>query len=322
MLPLYPSIKPYKKHILKVDDIHKLHVEEVGDPNGMPIICCHGGPGGETSKNLRRLFDPNFYRIILFDQRGCGQSKPFHCLENNTLHHLIADMETIRQHLKIDRWFVAGGGWGSTLSLVYAQTHPSRVKAMLLWSICLLRERDLHWIYHDGVNRFFPEHWKAFAKLLEGRDPKNVFDIYGEYLTGDDDLTRMGAAKAWSTWEAHCATLHLNNDVVLHYREPHTAYNLALLSWHYFSKGAFLEENQLLNNINKIDHIPAKLIHGRYDMLSPLENAYLLKNSWTNSELSIVREAGHAVVEAGITDALIRASKELLHDYGIDDRRI
>lgn len=321
MLPLYPTIKPLKKHSLKVDDTHELYIEEVGDPNGLPIICCHGGPGGETSKNLRRLFDPNYFRIILFDQRGCGRSKPFHSLEDNTMQHLVSDMEAIREHLEVDRWFVAGGGWGSTLSLVYAQTYPNRVKAMLLWSICLLRKRDLHWIYQDGVNRFFPDHWRAFAKLLEGKDSQDVFKVYGDYLNGSDDLTRMAAAKSWSAWEAHCATLHLNNDIVHHYREPHTAFNLALLSCHYFSNKVFLEENQILNNIDKIKNIPAKLVHGRYDMLSPLENAYLLNNSWEGSELKIVREAGHAVVEAGIIDALIRASKEILHEHGIDDRR-
>ena len=321
MLPLYPSIKPFKKHTLKVDAQHELYIEEIGDPSGIAIICCHGGPGGEVSKSLRRLFDPNFYRIILFDQRGCGRSKPFHCLENNTTKHLIEDMEAIREYLKIDRWLVAGGGWGSTLSILYAQAHPERVKAMLLWSICLLRQRDLQWIYMDGVNRFFPEHWKAFAKLLGNNNSDQVFNTYKQYLTGTDDLTRMAAAKAWSSWEAHCATLHFNNDVVHHYRDPHTALNLALLSSHYFSNNIFIEENQILNNMNKIKEIPAKLIHGRYDMLSPLENAYKLNKHWDYAELRIVREAGHAIVETGIIDALIRASKDMLHELGIDDRR-
>ncbi len=321
MLPFYPSIKPYKKHTLRVDAQHELYVEEVGDPNGVPVVCCHGGPGGEVNKNLRRLFDPNFYRIILFDQRGCGRSKPFHCLENNTTQHLLTDMEAIREYLAVDRWLVAGGGWGSTLALLYAEQHPERVKAMLLWSICLLRKRDLGWIYIDGVNRFFPEHWKVFAKLLGDTDPKNVFETYKQYLNGADDLTRMAAAKVWSAWEAHCATLHLNNDVVHHYGDPHTALNLALLSSHYFSNDSFMKENQILDNVHKIKEIPAKLIHGRYDMLSPLENAYLLNKHWDYAELRIVREAGHAVVEAGIIDALVRASKDLLNELGIDDRR-
>lgn len=322
MLPLYPSIKPFKTHYLKVDDTHELYVEEVGEPNGIPIICCHGGPGGETNKNMRRLFDPNYFRIILFDQRGCGKSKPFHSLVNNTTKHLVSDMEAIREYLDVDRWFIAGGGWGAALSLVYAQNHPNRVKAMLLWSICLLRKRDLDWIYKDGVNRFFPEHWKSFARLLDGQNGKTAFEVYHDFLNGADDLTRMAAAKSWSAWEAHCATLHLNNDVVHHSREPHTAYNLALLSCHYFSKGAFLEENQILNNIDKLADIPAKLVHGRYDMLSPLENAYLLNSRWDAADLRIVREAGHAVVESGIIDALIRASRDILHEHGIDDRRI
>jgi proline iminopeptidase len=321
MQPLYPSIKPFKKHSLKVDDIHELYMEEVGDPNGIPIVCCHGGPGGEVSKNLRRLFDPNFYRIILFDQRGCGRSKPFHCLEANTTHHLISDLEAIREFLNIDRWLVAGGGWGSTLGLLYAQQYPERVKAMLLWSICLLRKRDLGWIYIDGVNRFFPEHWKVFAKLLKDYEPDQVFEVYKLFLTGTDDLTRMAAAKAWSAWEAHCATLHLNNDIVHHYRDPHTALNLALLSSHYFSKQAFIAENQIIENMHKIKDIPAKLVHGRYDMLSPMENAYLLNRHWEFAELRIVREAGHAVVETGIIDALVRASKDMLYELGIDDRR-
>lgn len=319
MLPLYPSIRPYKKQYIKVDAQHDLYVEETGTPQGIPIVCCHGGPGGQTNKNLRRLFDPNYYRIILFDQRGCGRSKPLHCLENNTTENLVKDMETIRESLHIDRWIVAGGGWGSTLALIYAQKYPERVKAMLLWSIFLLRDRDLRWIYVDGVNRFFPEHWKSFSRLIEETNTEKVFDTYKQYLTGSDDLTRMAAAKAWSSWEAHCATLHLNNDVVYHSCEPHTALNLALLSSHYFSNRGFIEENQILKNINKIKEIPAKLIHGRYDMLSPLENAYLLSRNWDYAELRIVREAGHAVVEAGIVDALIRASKDMLHEQGISD---
>jgi proline iminopeptidase len=319
MLPLYPSIQPYNRHSLQVDNIHEIYVEEVGDPNGFPIICCHGGPGGESSQNLRRLFDPNHFRIILFDQRGCGRSKPLHNLENNTTALLVSDMEAIREYLKIDRWFVAGGGWGSTLGLVYAEQYPERVKAMLLWSICLLRQRDLRWIYIDGVNRFFPEHWQSFAKLLGDNSPEQIFGIYKKYLTGTDELTRMLAAKSWSAWEAHCATLHLNNDVVHNYREPHIALNLALLSCHYFSNNVFIDENHILNNIDKIKHIPTKLIHGRYDMLSPLENAYLLHNALDNSELCVVREAGHAVVETGIIDALIRAAKVMLQSNGIDD---
>lgn len=320
MLPLYPNIKPYKTHKIDVAAPHKIHVEEVGSPDGIPIIISHGGPGGESSQNMRRLCDPNHYRIILYDQRGCGRSTPFHCLENNTTDDLISDMERIREHLGIDRWLVAGGGWGSTLSLLYAQKFPERVKAMLLWSICLLRDRDLRWIYMDGVNRFFPEHWKEFARLLGNNDVEQIFDVYKNKLKGSDDLTRMSAAKAWSAWEAHCATLHLNNDVVHHYREPHTALNLALLSSHYFSNRVFIQDNQILDNMSKIKHISARLIHGRYDMLSPLENAYLLNKNWPVSELCVVREAGHAIVESGLIDALIRASKDMLHQQGIDDR--
>jgi proline iminopeptidase len=321
MLPLYPPIKPYKKHTIAVEKPHKIYVEEVGDPEGIPVICCHPGPGGGSDGSMRRLFDPVFYRIIIFDQRGAGLSRPMHTLQNNTTAHLVQDMEVIRDTLKIDRWLVAGGGWGSALGLVYGQHYPARVLGFLLWGICLLRKRDLDWMYIDGINRFFPECWLPFARLMNGFPASQVFNVYHRYLTGDDDLMRLSAAKAWCTWEAQCATLHLNPEMIHQSRDPHNALNYSVIASHYFSNAAFLRENQILDNMVPLKSKPAKLVHGRYDMLSPLENAYLLKEAWGESaQLQVVREAGHSMTEIGIIDALVRSSKTILGEFGIDDR--
>jgi len=325
MLQLYPKIKPNKEYKFKVDNIHEIYVAEYGTERGIPVICCHGGPGGETIRSEVRLFDPEFYRIIAFDQRGCGKSTPYNCVKNNTTQLLISDIELIRNKLDIEKWIIAGGGWGSTLALLYAEAHPDVVARMLLWSICLLRRRDLSWIYVDGANRFFPEHWRKLGKALtkdERKSDRDMLEIFYDKLLGKDDFARINVAKAWSYWESHCATLHLNNDVVHYFREPHIALNLALMSCHYFVNNVFIEENQILNNIEKIAKIPTKIIHGRYDMLSPLENADMLHRKLPFSELQIIREAGHAFVEAGIIDALIRSTREILRELGYNDLTI
>jgi len=314
---LYPEIKPYSKFELVVDDIHTLYVEECGDPHGIPVLFLHGGPGGGCGPNDRRFFDPEKYRIILFDQRGAGRSKPHANLENNTSQHLISDIESIRNKLNIDQWLLFGGSWGSTLSLLYAQAHPTRVMAMILRGIFLCRERDLHWFYESGADRIFPDYWKDFiaplkeSELHDGASYKSNMARYYEKLTGNNELAKMGAAKAWSQWEGRCATLKPHPEVVSHFTDPHLALSLARIEAHYFMQHAFIEENQIINNCNTITDIPGIIVHGRYDMVCPLDNAQVLYDNWRKSELHIIRDAGHSSSEPGIVDALVKATNDM-----------
>lgn len=311
MLVLYPEIKPYAEHKLQVDNTHTLYIEESGSENGIPVVFLHGGPGGGTEPCNRRFFDPEKYRIILFDQRGCGKSEPHGSLENNTTQHLINDIEKIRAHLDIDKWVVFGGSWGSTLGLLYAQSFPERVMGLILRGIFLSREKDLRWLYQDGANRVFPDAWHEFLKPIPEPSQHNLLEAYSKLLNGENELSRMGAAKAWATWEASCATLKPNHTVMDHFTDPHTALSLAKIEVHYFSNHSFIEENQIIHDMHKIKDIPGIIIHGRYDMVCPLENAVTLHKAWPNADLNIIREAGHASSEPGITDALIRATNDM-----------
>ena len=312
MLSYYPAIKPYAEHNLKVSDIHTLYVEECGDPKGKPILFVHGGPGGGCSENYRRYFDPNVYRIILFDQRGCGRSTP-HCelLDNNT-DALVQDMEHIRQTLKIDQWTLFGGSWGSTLSLVYAINHPERVNGLILRGIFLNRQQDMDWLFSGkGANFIFPDAWDEFRHPVQHAKPGTEIQAYSKLLSGSDEIARMGAAKAWATFEARCATLEPNNDNIEGMQSPHLALSLASLECHYFVNKCFLEPNFIINNIEKIHHIPGIIVHGRYDIVCSLENAWTLHHAWPNSQLNIIRDAGHASSEPGIVDALIHATLQM-----------
>lgn len=312
MLPLYPDIKPYKKQHIKIDNIHKIYVEETGNPDGIPVIHCHGGPGGQSNKILRRILDPEHFRIILFDQRGCGLSTPSHCLEANTTQDLIADIEVIRDLLQINKFYLAGGGWGSTLSLLYAQQNPEKIEGLILWSICLLRQKDIDWIYNHGLNKFFPECWQDFINIIPATEHDNIIAAYHRRLTGNDDFIKMQCAKRWAAWEAQCATLHFSKDILNNYTDLRIALNLALMSSYYFQNKVFLDENQILNNIDSLKNTYIKIIHGRYDMLSPLENAYLVYKQCPRAELQVIRDAGHAVVELGIVDALVKAGQDII----------
>lgn len=311
MLTLYPEVKPYNKFRLKVSELHEIYVEECGNPHGIPVLVVHGGPGAGCDAAMRRFFDTTHYRIILFDQRGSGRSLPHAELEENTTQHLIGDMEAIRQRLAIESWMLFGGSWGSTLSLAYAETYPERVLAMILRGIFLCRDQDLKWFYQDGASHVFPDYWEDYVRLIPEEERRDFMAAYYKRLTGDDDVMRMATAKAWSTWEARCATLRPNHDVVEHFADPHVAMSMARIECHYFMNDIFMRPNQLLEDVHKLANIPGIIVHGRYDIVCPLDNAFALNEHWPQSKLEIVRDAGHSALEPGIIDALVRATQEM-----------
>ncbi len=323
MIALYPDIKPYQSHRLAVTPPHILYVEESGNPNGIPVLFVHGGPGGGCSPKARCFFNPQRYRIILFDQRGCGHSEPHACLSDNTTQALVEDMEAIRKHLGIDRWVLFGGSWGSTLSLAYAQTHPQQVLGMVLRGIFLCRQQELDWFYNaGGANRIFPDYWQDFADEVELQAGEDYIHAYHRVLHGGNELASMAAAKAWSLWEARCSTLRPNHDLEEHMAEAHTAVAMAHIENHYFVNDSFLRANPLLENMETVAEIPGIIVHGRYDMVCPLENAVELHRRWPASELHIIRDAGHSAFEASNADALVKATNEmadLLGDGYSDD---
>ncbi len=313
---LYPEIKPYAHHDISVDDTHTLYVEESGDPEGVPILFIHGGPGAGASGYDRRFFDPEKFRIVIFDQRGSGRSKPHAELENNTTQDLISDIEKIREKLGIEKWCLFGGSWGSTLGLLYAEAHPERVSGMILRGIFLCRDADLHWFYQHGAHHVFPDYWQDFIKPIPESERGNLMQAYYKLLTGDNELAKMAAAKAWSKWEGQCATLRPNPDVVTSYTDPHTATSLARIEAHYFMNKAFIDENQIIEHANKLEGIPGIIIHGRYDMVCPLDNAFTLHKAWPDSELQIIRDAGHSAHEPSIVDALVKATNDMARIIG------
>ncbi|WP_461537697.1 prolyl aminopeptidase [Spongorhabdus nitratireducens] len=311
---LYPPLKPNAVHQVKVDQQHTLYVEESGSPDGLPVIYLHGGPGLGVDENSRRYFDPEKYRIICFDQRGSGQSKPYCSLENNTTEHLIADIEAIRTELNVDRWILFGGSWGSTLSLAYAQAHPKRVKGMILRGIFLGRQQDIDWYFGHGVRSVYPDYWDEFVSILPPEERDDVVSAYQNRLSGSDEVARMNAAKHWGLHAARVATLRPNHDVEEELTNVHHALSMASIECHYFSNRFFLKENQLLDNMAVIKNIPGIIVHGRYDMVCPFENAWTLYQNWPEADLRIVRDAGHSALEAGITDALVKATDEMAHN--------
>ena len=311
MRTLYPEIKPYKTHQIKVDDLHVLYVEESGDPDGIPVLFVHGGPGAGCESYHRCFFDPNVYRIILFDQRGSGRSTPHAELEGNTTQALVADMEIIREKLDINRWVLFGGSWGSTLSLVYAETHNDRVMGLIVRGIFLTRQKEIDWFYQEGASRIFPDYWQDFIKPIPENERDNLLKAYYKRLTGENEIAQMQAAKAWSIWEGRTATLKSNKNVIDHFGSAHTALSLARIECHYFMNDSFLEDNQILNNVDKLQNIPGVIVQGRYDLICPLESAWTLHQHWLNSELKIIVDAGHSATEIGTVDALVSATDEM-----------
>lgn len=315
MLTLYPSIQPYAVHRILVEPPHELYVEECGNPQGLPVLFVHGGPGSHCNDTSRRFFDPNQYRIVLFDQRGAGKSTPHAELENNNTSALIADIEHIRKTLNIDRWILFGGSWGSSLCLLYAQAYPQRVRAMILRGTFLSRKEDIHWFCGpNGADRLFPDEWQKFISPLphnEHYQTKQILLDYHELLTGDDEIAKMAGAKTWAYWEAQMCSLRADSAFTNGFIEPHSALSLARLECHYFLNNAFLKPNQILRDMPRIQHIPGIIVHGRYDIVSPLDNAYALHQQWPGSELHVIREAGHLSTEPGILDVLIHATQRV-----------
>ncbi len=310
MRDLYPKIKPYVTHTLAVDGAHQLYVEESGEPDGIPVLFVHGGPGAGCSPYHRCFFNPEKYRIILFDQRGSGHSRPHASLEDNTTQHLVEDIEAIREHLGIKKWLVFGGSWGSTLSLVYAETHPDRVLGLILRGIFLCRPHEIKWFYQEGASHIFPDYWEEYLKPIPENERDDMVAAYYQRLTSSNELQRMSAAKAWSKWEGRTSTLHPSKTVVDHFSEPHNALSLARIECHYFTHNSFLEPNQILRDANYLADIPGVIVQGRYDVVCPMQSAWDLYHAWPNAVMQIIPDAGHSALETGIIDALVRATDD------------
>lgn len=314
MLSLYPDIKPYVRHTLAVAPPHQLYVEECGNPGGLPVLYLHGGPGAGCRPQHRCFFDPDIYRIILFDQRGCGRSIPHGALEDNTPMALVADMEQIRKHLGIERWLLFGGSWGSTLGLLYGETYPDRVLSLILRGIFLGREQDIRWFFQEGTPQIFPDAWARLVGEIPPPERSDLVDAFYHRLNGPDELAQMAAAKALSAWEASCISL-TTDDTLPH--EGHTALLArAHIQIHYARHRYFIEPNQLLRNAYRLENIPGAIVHGRYDMICPLSSAWELHEVWPRAELQVIPAAGHAATEPATVDALVRAANLMASRIG------
>lgn len=314
MQTFYPPIKPHNQFHLAVDDGHQLYVEECGNASGIPVLFVHGGPGGGFGNNDRCFFDPELYRIILFDQRGSGRSLPHADLGANTTQHLMADMEALREHLEVEQWMLFGGSWGSTLSLLYAQTHPEKVLAMVLRGIFLGRDKDFDWLFQGGASHVYPDYWEDFAGIIPAEERSDMVKAYYKRLVGTDELAKMSAAKHWTLWEARCSTLKQSAEKESHYTDPHVALAMARIEAHYFVNEIFCRPNQIQEDAEKLNGIPITIVHGRYDMVCTLDNATTLHRLLPDSRLQIIRDAGHASSEPGIVDALVRATQDMAEE--------
>ena len=309
---LYPEIEPYDSGHVRVSAVHELYYEQCGTPNGKPVVFLHGGPGAGLVPDYRRFFDPDAYRIILFDQRGSGRSRPHASLEDNTTWHLVQDIETIRTEFGVDQWLVFGGSWGSTLALAYAETHPERVRGLVLRGIFLCRPLEIRWFYEDtrgGASAIYPDKWEEYVQLIPESERGDMVNAYYARLTSEDESVRMKAARAWSLWEGSALRLLPDQKSIDEFTEPEKAIALARIECHYFVNNCFFEtDNYLLENVDRIRHIPSVIVHGRYDVVCPVMNAWDLHRAWPEAALNIIPDAGHAATEPGIADALIRAT--------------
>lgn len=302
----YPPIEPNQTGHLKVSPVHQMYWEESGNPKGKPAVFVHGGPGGGTDTKHRRFFDPEKYRIILFDQRGCGKSRPFASLEDNTTWHLVEDMEKLREHLGVEKWQVFGGSWGSTLALAYAQTHPDRVTELVLRGIFLLRKKEIDWFYQEGASIIYPDAWEPYWNHIPDSERGDMVKAYYKRLTSDDKEVQLAAAKAWSIWEGMTSRLFPDTAMIDHYGADDFATAFARIECHYFTnKGFFDRDDQLLANVGKIKQIPCVIVQGRYDVVCPLDSAWALSKAWPEAELMIIPDAGHSAYEPGIARALV-----------------
>lgn len=307
-MALYPEIQPYDEGFLEVGDGHRVHYEQVGNPEGKPAVFVHGGPGGGTDPSQRRFWDPAAYRVVLFDQRGCGKSTPYANLEANTTPHLVADMEMLRKHLGIERWQVFGGSWGSTLSLAYAQAHPERVSELVLRGIFLVRKEEVRWYYQEGTSRIFPDAWEKFLAPIPKEERHDLVSAYHRRLTGDDAEERSRCAIAWSTWEGSTSRLVVDPRLVAKTGDAHFAEAFARIECHYFINEGFMEEGALLTNIARIAEIPGVIVQGRYDVVCAPKSAWELHRAWPKSKLVMCPTSGHSAMEPEITAALVAAT--------------
>ncbi len=313
---LYPEIEPFATEMLDVGDGHQLYVEQCGNADGIPVVFIHGGPGGGISPDNRRFFDPDRYHVVLFDQRGAGQSLPHAEIEHNDTRHLIADLEQIRSHLDIDRWVLFGGSWGSTLALLYAQAHPDHCLALILRGIFLNRPEDFDWLYRDGTRRIFPDYWKDLLAMIPPEEHNDLPLAYYRRINGDDkDLARK-AATEWSRFEGRCATLYPNPELVESFLEPDSAWHFARICTHFFVNRLFMTPNQILHNMHRLAGIPGIIIHGRYDMICAPDQAWDLHQAWPDSDLQWIDDAGHSATEPGTTKALVKATDRLARELG------
>ncbi|ELU16211.1 hypothetical protein CAPTEDRAFT_158387 [Capitella teleta] len=307
----HPEIEPFDSGHLKVSDLHSVYFEQSGCKNGKPLLFLHGGPGGGTSGSDRRYFDPKVYRIVLMDQRGAGKSTPPAELKDNTTWHLVEDIERLREHLGIDKWVVFGGSWGSTLSLTYAESHPDRVKALILRGIFTLRKSEVQWYYQDGASHIFPDHWDEYLKPIPEAERNDLVAAYHKRLTGDDEEERLRCARHWSRWEMGTSRLHVDPNLMTRSDSDVWALQFARIECHYFINGGFFEsESWVLDNVDKIRHIPATIVQGRYDVVCPATTAWQLHKRWPEAEFFLVPDAGHSAREEGIKSMLCHAAQQ------------
>ncbi|XP_042978868.1 proline iminopeptidase-like isoform X1 [Carya illinoinensis] len=309
---LYPDIEPYSSGFLKVSDIHTLYWEQSGNPNGHPVVFLHGGPGGGTAPSNRRFFDPGFYRIILFDQRGAGKSTPHACLEENKTWDLVDDIEKLREHLEIPEWQVFGGSWGSTLALAYSQSHPDKVTGMVLRGIFLLRKKEIDWFYEGGAAAIYPDAWEPFRDLIPENERESFIDAYNKRLNSNDMETQYAAARAWTKWEMMTAHLLPNEEIIKKGDDENFSLAFARIENHYFvNRGFFPTDSFLLDNVDKIRHINTTIVQGRYDVCCPMMSAWDLHKAWPEADLKVVPNAGHSANEPGIAEELVAANEML-----------
>ncbi len=306
---LYPEIEPYATGRLKVSELHEIYYEECGNPDGKPVVFLHGGPGGGISPVYRRYFDPAAYRIVLFDQRGCGQSTPHASLEENTTWHLVSDIEALREALGIEAWQVFGGSWGSTLALAYAQKHPERATELVLRGLFTLRRSEIEWFYQEGASHIFPDVWESYVAPIPEEERGDMIKAYYKRLVGYDVAARQACARAWSVWEGSTLSLWPDEDRQEHFGEDEFALAFARIECHYFINGGFFEvDDQILRDLPAIKHIPTVMVQGRFDVVTPARTAWDVHKAWPEADFRLVHDAGHASSEPGIIHELISAT--------------
>jgi proline iminopeptidase len=309
MRTLYPDIEPFDSGTLHVDARHALYYEQCGNPDGKPVVMLHGGPGAGCNAKMRRFHDPAKYRIVLFDQRGAGRSAPHADLVDNTTWHLVADIEALRKHLGIERWQVFGGSWGSTLALAYAEAHPGQVTELVLRGIFMLRRWELEWFYQEGASHLFPDAWEHYIKAIPEVERHDLISAFHRRLTSGDAATRLAAARAWSIWEGATSYLHVDEEFAASHGDEQFALAFARIENHYFVNGGFFEvEDQLLRDASRLHGIPGVIVHGRYDVVCPIQNAWDLHKAWPKAKLVVTPASGHSAFEAENVDALVQAT--------------